>query len=112
LAMRPHNSGHFSIDGSETSQFEQHLRAVLDLPLGSTALTAEIVVMQNLLGGSEATDLQGRAAEALRLFPQIKFHDYCKPPRAGRKLGHLTRSGDNLDLILHELERARSIIID
>ncbi|MEY3028882.1 MAG: hypothetical protein RL198_279 [Actinomycetota bacterium] len=112
LAMRPHNSGHFSIEASETSQFEQHLRAVLDLPLGSTELKSEHAVMQNLLGASEATDLQGRAAQALDLFPAIKFHDYCKPPRSGRKLGHLTRSGDNLDLILSELEQARAIFID
>ena len=62
LAMRPHNSGHWTIEGARTSQFEQHLRAVLDYPLGDTAMTAPVVVMANVLGGAAADDGLGRAA--------------------------------------------------
>lgn len=112
LAMRPHNSGHFSIEGSETSQFEQHLRAVLDLPLGSTELRAPQLAMQNLLGRDEGTNLQARMPAAMQRFPEVKFHDYCKPPRAGRKLGHLTLAGDSAEAILQQLEQARSLLID
>ncbi len=112
LAMRPHNSGHFSIEGSETSQFEQHLRAVLDLPLGDTSLRAKHVIMQNLLGRDEDTNLQQRFPAAMQHYPQVKFHDYCKPPRPGRKLGHLTLAGDSPEQILDQLERVRSYLID
>jgi 5-(carboxyamino)imidazole ribonucleotide synthase len=110
--MRPHNSGHVLTEQSVTSQFEQHLRAVLDLPLGSTGLRANNVIMQNLLGRSEETNLPKRIPAAMRRFPQVKFHDYCKPPRAGRKLGHLTLAGDSQEQILDQLESARSFLID
>ena len=90
LAMRPHNSGHFSIEGSVTSQFEQHLRAVLDLPLGEAKATAAHAVMVNLLGTDDKNDFVSAYPRALAQFPQAKVHTYGKSPRAGRKMGHVT----------------------
>ncbi|MEV8336853.1 5-(carboxyamino)imidazole ribonucleotide synthase [Leucobacter sp. NPDC077196] len=97
LAMRPHNSGHFSIEGSVTSQFEQHLRAVADLPLGDTSMTAPAAVMVNVLGGPAEGSMPVRYAEALAAHPRAKFHSYDKQPRPGRKVGHVTVTGDQLD---------------
>ena len=96
LAMRPHNSGHFSIEGSETSQFEQHLRAVLDLPLGSTQPRAAASVMVNILGVDDTTDLLGNLDAALANHPEAKVHTYDKAPRAGRKMGHVTVVSNDL----------------
>lgn len=93
LAMRPHNSGHFSIEGSVTSQFEQHLRAVADLPLGETAMTAAAAVMVNVLGGPRDGAMQGRYPEALAAHPAAKVHSYEKASRPGRKVGHVTVTG-------------------
>jgi 5-(carboxyamino)imidazole ribonucleotide synthase len=93
LAMRPHNSGHWSIDGSFTSQFEQHLRAVLDLPLGTTATREPWSVMVNVLGGT----LDDRYAAALADQPDTRLHFYGKEPRPGRKVGHVTATGADLD---------------
>ncbi|MFF9563419.1 5-(carboxyamino)imidazole ribonucleotide synthase [Leifsonia sp. NPDC014704] len=93
LAMRPHNSGHWSIEGAVTSQFEQHLRAVLDLPLGSTEPRAEWSVMVNILGGPSEGSLQDRYPAALAAHPEAKFHGYGKEPRPGRKVGHVTVVG-------------------
>ncbi|UNX55706.1 5-(carboxyamino)imidazole ribonucleotide synthase [Georgenia sp. TF02-10] len=92
LAMRPHNSGHWTIDGAVTSQFEQHLRAVLDLPLGETTPTAPHAVMVNLLGSARP---EPRAAypELMEQFPSAKVHLYGKEVRPGRKLGHVTVTG-------------------
>lgn len=95
LAMRPHNSGHWTIDGSVTSQFEQHLRAVLDLPLGETTPTARWTVMANVLG-SELVDPTDALAAVGRRDPGAKVHLYGKGVRAGRKLGHVNVSGDGL----------------
>ena len=95
LAMRPHNSGHFSIEGSKTSQFEQHLRAVLDLPLGDTELVAGGSVMVNLLGVDSKNTLVENYANAMAKFPHLKFHSYQKAPRQGRKMGHITALGQN-----------------
>lgn len=95
LAMRPHNTGHWSQDGCETSQFEQHLRAVADMPLGSTRPTAPVTVMVNTLGGDEASDvpISQRFAEVWRRFPSVKIHWYGKDWRPGRKLGHVNLCG-------------------
>ncbi len=91
LAMRPHNSGHWTIEGSRTSQFEQHLRAVLDYPLGATAPTAPAIAMANVLGGPDgATGIDGRLHHLLALDPGIKVHLYGKSSRPGRKIGHVT----------------------
>jgi 5-(carboxyamino)imidazole ribonucleotide synthase len=99
LAMRPHNSGHWTIEGSRTSQFEQHLRAVLDYPLGATNLTARTVVMANLLGGSspeDATDLDRRLHLLYARDPGLKVHLYGKEIRPGRKIGHVTALGEDV----------------
>jgi len=105
LAMRPHNSGHWSIDGSVTSQFEQHLRAVLDLPLGSTALREPWSVMVNVLGGPAEGSMADRYPVAFLEQPAVKVHNYGKDPRPGRKIGHVTASGADLDSVTY---RARA----
>ena len=99
LAMRPHNSGHWSIDGAVTSQFENHLRAVLDLPLGDPRAVAPWAVMVNILGG-DAGDLYSAYRHVLARDPGLKVHLYGKEVRAGRKLGHVTVIGDNYDQLL------------
>jgi len=95
LAPRVHNSGHFSIEGAVTSQFENHLRAVLDWPLGDTALRSPWSVMVNVVG-SAAGDPAERMAAALAI-PGVHVHLYGKSWRPGRKLGHVTVCGDELD---------------
>jgi 5-(carboxyamino)imidazole ribonucleotide synthase len=95
LAMRPHNSGHWTIDGAVTSQFEQHLRAVLDLPLGSPALLAPYAVMANVLGGDQP-DLYGGFVHCMARDPGLRIHVYAKGIRPGRKVGHVTVVGDDL----------------
>jgi 5-(carboxyamino)imidazole ribonucleotide synthase len=106
LAMRPHNSGHWSIDGSTTSQFEQHLRAVLDLPLGATGMTEPFSVMVNILGGPEVGGLPSRYARAMALHPTVKVHSYDKESRPGRKVGHVTASGDDLAEVAYQARGA------
>ena len=96
LAMRPHNSGHWTIEGSRTSQFEQHLRAVLDLPLGSPAPAAPVVVMVNVLGGADP-GVFGRYEHVMAHDPGVKIHFYGKEVRPGRKIGHVTALGTDLD---------------
>ncbi|GAA3831081.1 5-(carboxyamino)imidazole ribonucleotide synthase [Sphaerisporangium flaviroseum] len=96
LAMRPHNSGHWTIEGSRTSQFEQHLRAVLDLPLGSPAPVAPVVVMVNVLGG-EDPDIFSRYEHVMAHDPGVKIHFYGKEVRPGRKIGHVTALGTDLE---------------
>ena len=99
LAMRPHNSGHWTIEGARTSQFEQHLRAVLDYPLGSTGQTAAVVVMANVLGGPDDTEpaLDERVHHLMARWPDVKIHLYGKGFRPGRKVGHVTALGSDLD---------------
>ncbi len=97
LAMRPHNTGHWTIDGAVTSQFEQHLRAVLDLPLGDPSPRAPWSVMVNILGGPSNATMQDRYQIALAADPQVKFHSYGKQSRPGRKVGHVTAAGADLD---------------
>ncbi|NBO08760.1 MAG: 5-(carboxyamino)imidazole ribonucleotide synthase [Actinobacteria bacterium] len=94
LAMRPHNSGHWSIEGAITSQFEQHLRAVLDLPLGATEMRARHVVMGNILGGDKA-DLHRAFLHLFARDPGLKVHLYGKEVRLGRKVGHVTLLGED-----------------
>jgi 5-(carboxyamino)imidazole ribonucleotide synthase len=95
LAMRPHNSGHWTIDGARTSQFEQHLRAILDLPLGATGPTAPYAVMANVLGGTDP-GVYSRYPHVLAHDPAIKVHFYGKEVRPGRKIGHVTALGDDV----------------
>ncbi|HEX3706166.1 MAG TPA: 5-(carboxyamino)imidazole ribonucleotide synthase [Mycobacteriales bacterium] len=106
LAMRPHNSGHWSIEGSTTSQFEQHLRAVLDWPLGDTRIRTPYAVMVNLIGGS-GTNLAKSLPAALGAVPNCSIHLYGKSARPGRKLGHVTALGSDLD---ETRERARTAV--
>jgi 5-(carboxyamino)imidazole ribonucleotide synthase len=96
LAMRPHNSGHWTMDGSRTSQFEQHLRAVLDYPLGDTELTAPVTVMANVLGAPEqpAMSLDERLHHLFARMPDARVHLYGKAERPGRKVGHINFVGD------------------
>lgn len=111
LAMRPHNSGHFSIEGSVTSQFEQHLRAVLDLPLGSTDSVAAHSVMVNLLGVDDQNDFVSTYPKALAAHPSAKFHTYGKSARKGRKMGHITVTGRNAAEVLAEANAAASVCL-
>lgn len=105
LAMRPHNTGHWTQDGAVTSQFENHLRAVLDLPLGSPAPRARWSVMVNILGGDrDAGPLWSGYPHAMARDPQLRVHLYGKDLRPGRKVGHVNVYGDDLDDCL---ERAR-----
>lgn len=110
LAMRPHNSGHFSIEGATTSQFEQHLRAVLDLPLGDTSMD-QMAVMVNLLGVSNDRDFVENYEQVMKDFPGAKIHAYGKSPRVGRKLGHITVVGKSLDSALATANAARSAVL-
>ena len=101
LAMRPHNSGHWSMDGAITSQFEQHLRAVLDYPLGRTDAIAPFTVMGNVLGGPDSgagstIGLDERVHHLAARFPEVKVHLYGKAFRPGRKLGHVNVIGSDL----------------
>jgi 5-(carboxyamino)imidazole ribonucleotide synthase len=106
LAMRPHNTGHWSQDGAVTSQFENHLRAVLDLPLGSPAPRARWTVMVNILGSDDPSvgRLYDGYPHALARDPHLRVHLYGKELRPGRKVGHVNAYGDDLDDCL---ERAR-----
>jgi len=106
LAMRPHNSGHWTIDGARTSQFEQHLRAVLDLPLGSPAPSSSFAVMANVLGGTDS-DIYDRYIHVMAADPAVKVHFYGKEVRLGRKIGHVTIVGDSGDEVEAVRDRAR-----
>jgi 5-(carboxyamino)imidazole ribonucleotide synthase len=105
LAMRPHNSGHWTIDGSVTSQFEQHLRAILDLPLGDTSMTSEYAVMGNVLGGDKQ-DMYRPYLHLLARTPKLKIHQYRKEVKPGRKIGHVTLLGENLVELTTEVQHA------
>jgi 5-(carboxyamino)imidazole ribonucleotide synthase len=108
LAMRPHNSGHWTIEGSRTSQFEQHLRAVLDYPLGDTTPTAPVTVMANVLGAAELPEMgvDERLHHLFARFPDAKAHLYGKAERPGRKIGHVTVLGADLDRMRGRAELA------
>jgi 5-(carboxyamino)imidazole ribonucleotide synthase len=99
LAMRPHNSGHWTMDGSRTSQFEQHLRAVLDYPLGATDLLAPACVMANVLGAPVAPEMgpDERLHHLFARYPDVRVHLYGKEERPGRKLGHVNMLGERIE---------------
>jgi 5-(carboxyamino)imidazole ribonucleotide synthase len=105
LAMRPHNSGHWTIEGARTSQFEQHLRAVLDLPLGAPAAAAPQIVMANVFGGQDP-DVYERYLHVMAADPGVKLHLYGKVVRPGRKIGHVTALGDDVDELRARAGRA------
>ncbi|RZS33880.1 5-(carboxyamino)imidazole ribonucleotide synthase [Herbihabitans rhizosphaerae] len=99
LAMRPHNSGHWTIEGARTSQFEQHLRAVLDYPLGATDPLAPAVVMANVLGAQRIPEMSAdeRIHHLFARYRDAHVHYYGKGERPGRKIGHVTMLGDDMD---------------
>lgn len=105
LAMRPHNTGHWSIDGAITSQFENHLRAVLDLPLGDPSSRAPWSVMVNILGGSVGRLYDGYPHVMAR-DSRARVHLYGKGVRPGRKVGHVTTYGDDLDDVVARARHA------
>jgi 5-(carboxyamino)imidazole ribonucleotide synthase len=108
LALRPHNSGHWSIEGSVTNQFEQHLRAVLDLPLGDTSLVASFAVMGNVIGieSDKSSDLYRPYLHLMARTPSLKIHQYMKELRPGRKVAHVTLLGDDLLHLRSEVSHA------
>ena len=109
LAMRPHNSGHWTIEGARTSQFEQHLRAVLGLPLGAPVLAARHAVMVNILGGDDP-DLYSRLVHVMAADPGVKVHLYGKEVRPGRKVGHVTAVGDDIEDLRDRAARAANYL--
>jgi 5-(carboxyamino)imidazole ribonucleotide synthase len=109
LAMRPHNTGHWSMDGAVTGQFENHLRAVLDLPLGSPQARAPWTVMVNILGGGNgrlSEDLYAGYPHVLARDPRLKVHLYGKDVKPGRKVGHVTAYGDDLEEVRERAQHA------
>jgi len=103
--MRPHNSGHWTIEGARTSQFEQHLRAVLNWPLGATTATAPAVAMANVLGADDP-DLHGKLNHVMAADPALKVQLYGKPVRPGRKVGHVTALGQDMAAVGERARRA------
>jgi 5-(carboxyamino)imidazole ribonucleotide synthase len=122
LAMRPHNSGHWTIEGARTSQFEQHLRAVLDLPLGDPRMAAPQAVMANVFGGPSGPGVSPRAGAAaspdifsryehvMAADPGVKVHLYGKQVRPGRKIGHVTVLGADVAGLRERAARAASYL--
>ncbi|BDA63719.1 N5-carboxyaminoimidazole ribonucleotide synthase [Actinomyces capricornis] len=109
LAMRPHNSGHWTQDGAVTSQFAQHLRAVLDLPLGAAQAVAPVTVMVNLIGGQDLPG-PGALARAMAAEPEARIHLYGKQWRPGRKLGHVNMTVGPDQEVADALSRARDVV--
>ena len=121
LAMRPHNSGHWTIEGARTSQFEQHLRAVLDLPLGDPRLAAPHAVMANIFGAGPAgsvgsppragtADIFSRYVHVMAADPGVKVHLYGKQARPGRKIGHVTVLGSDVAGLRDRAARAAAYL--
>ncbi len=108
LAMRPHNSGHWGMDGAVTGQFEQHLRAVLDYPLGDTSARAPVTVMANVLGAPHAPQMSmdERVHHLFARMPEAKVHLYGKGERPDRKIGHVNVLGDDATVVREKAERA------
>ncbi|WP_208091494.1 5-(carboxyamino)imidazole ribonucleotide synthase [Brevibacterium pigmentatum] len=109
FAMRPHNTGHWTQDGAVTSQFEQHLRAVLDLPLGSPAAREDVSVMVNILG-ADHDDLYQPYLHVMAHDPAVKVHLYGKGVRPGRKVGHVNAYGEDRQLVLARARHAADFI--
>ncbi|MCB9409705.1 5-(carboxyamino)imidazole ribonucleotide synthase [Mycolicibacterium sp.] len=108
LAMRPHNSGHWTMNGAVTSQFEQHLRAVLDYPLGDTRALAPVTVMANVLGAAvtPAMGMDERTHHLMGRIPEAHVHLYGKEERPGRKIGHVNILGTDVAVVRERAERA------
>ncbi len=110
IAARPHNSGHWTIEGAITSQFENHVRAVLGWGLGNPSLTAPAVACVNVLGPADGSDPADRLADVLRADPAVKVHLYGKSARPGRKLGHVTALGGDTGAGLTRARAAAQIL--
>jgi 5-(carboxyamino)imidazole ribonucleotide synthase len=111
LAMRPHNSGHWTIEGARTSQFEQHLRAVLDYPLGETTPTAPAIAMANVLGGRmDGMGVDERVHHVFAADPGVRVHLYGKGVRPGRKIGHVTALGSDMATVRNRARRAARML--
>ncbi|MBG9359643.1 5-(carboxyamino)imidazole ribonucleotide synthase [Corynebacterium diphtheriae bv. mitis] len=113
LAMRPHNTGHWTQDGCVTDQFEQHIRAVLDLPLGSTAPLQNYTVMANVLGAAEEpeTPMPQRMIDVWKRYPEAKIHMYGKDHRLGRKIGHVNMAGTDVEELKTAAENAAYYLV-
>jgi 5-(carboxyamino)imidazole ribonucleotide synthase len=105
LAMGPHNSGLWTIEGARTSQFEQHLRAVLDLPLGDPTMTAPIAVTGNLVAGKKS-NMYRPYLHLMARSPALRFHQYRNEAIPGESFGHVTLKGENLNELIDEIEHA------
>ena len=110
IAARPHNSGHWTIEGACTSQFENHVRAVLGWGLGDPSLTAPAVSCVNVLGPADGSDPTDRLADVLAADPAVKVHLYGKSARPGRKLGHVTALGDDATVVRARARAAAEIL--
>ena len=110
LAMRPHNTGHWSIDGAHTSQFENHLRAVVDLPLGDPAAREPVTVMANVLGGSVA-DLPSALLHCFARDRRLRVQLYGKEVKPGRKVGHVTTYGRDVDEVRKRARHAAGYLM-
>ncbi|HEU5485791.1 MAG TPA: 5-(carboxyamino)imidazole ribonucleotide synthase [Microlunatus sp.] len=110
LAMRPHNTGHWSIDGAHTSQFENHLRAVVDLPLGDPAAREPVTVMANVLGGS-VTDLPSALLHCFARDRRLRVQLYGKEVKPGRKVGHVTTYGRDLQDVQNRARHAAGYLM-
>ena len=110
LAMRPHNTGHWTIDGAHTSQFENHLRAVLDLPLGDPTARERWTVMTNVLGGT-VSDLPSALLHCFARDRRLRVQIYGKQVRPGRKVGHVTAYGDDLDQVRARARHAAAYLM-
>jgi 5-(carboxyamino)imidazole ribonucleotide synthase len=105
IKLGPTNSGHWTIDGATTSQFENHLRAILDLPLGSPNLVAPFTVMVNVLGG-QYLDMYKPFLHCMAHDPELRIHLYGKEVKEGRKVGHVNISGDDVSDLLERAHHA------
>jgi len=108
--MHPHNAGHWTVDGSITSQFEQHLRAILDLPLGDTSMNAKYAVMGNIFSGDKQ-DMYRPYLHLLARTPRLKVHQYRKEVKIDSKIGHVTLLGENLVELITEVQHAIDYLV-
>ena len=111
IAPRVHNSGHYTIEGCITSQFEQHIRAITNLPLGNTNLISKVVVMKNILGEKNGSGIPKGIENALKI-PGVSLHIYGKKEsRPQRKMGHITVIGNNVKECLEKANKARNFLV-
>ena len=105
VEMHPHSSGNWTVDGAITSQYEQHLRAVLDLPLGDPSMTSRFVVTGNVYCGDKP-NMYRPYLHLMARTPAMKFHQYKNSSTPGALVGHVTLAGNNLEVLIEEIEHA------